>query len=151
MTQTRELSVERRIAAPVEAVWQTIIDRFEEWFCPRPWRAEARDMEWRAGGRSLVVMHGPGGEEMPNEGVILAFEPNRRFVFTDAFTAGWHPSGPFMVGLFEVAPDGEGTRFTATARHWTDEALEQHRTMGFEGGWGAMADQLKTLAEGGAL
>ena len=151
MSNSRELSVERRIAAPVEAVWRTMTNRFEEWFCPRPWRAEARDIEWRPGGRSLVVMHGPNGEEIPNEGLILEYEPNRRFVFTDAFTAGWKPSGPFMVGLFEIAPDGGDTLFTATARHWTDEALEQHRTMGFEGGWGAMADQLKTLVEGGAL
>ena len=151
MTNSRELTVECHIAAPVEEVWRTMTDRFEEWFSPRPWRTEARDIEWRPGGRSLVVMHGPNGEEMPNEGVILEYEPNCRFVFTDAFTAGWRPSGPFMVGLFEIEPDGDGTRFTATARHWTDEALEQHRTMGFEGGWGAMADQLKTLAEGGAL
>lgn len=56
-----------------------------------------------------------------------------------------------MVGLFEIAPDGDGTRFTATARHWTDETLEQHRSMGFEDGWGAKADQLQTLAEGGTL
>lgn len=119
----RELSVERRIAAPIEEVWLTIRDRFEEWFCPRPWRAEARDIEWRAGGRSLVVMHGPNGEEVPNEGVILEYDANRRFVFTDAFKAGWQPSGPFMVGLFAIAPDGEGTRFTATARHWIDETL----------------------------
>ncbi len=151
MTDNRELSVERHIAAPVEDVWRTMTAHFEEWFCPRPWRAEAREIEWRPGGRSLVVMHGPNGEEMPNEGVILEFEPNRRFVFTDAFKAGWQPSGPFMVGLFEVTPDGGDTRFKATARHWTDAELEQHRAMGFEGGWGAMADQLKTLAEGGAL
>ncbi len=151
MSDIRELSVERRIVAPVEAVWRTMTNRFEEWFCPRPWRAEARDIEWRPGGRSLVVMHGPNGEEMPNEGVVLEYDPNRRFVFTDAFTAGWKPSGPFMVGLFEIAPDGDDTCFTATARHWTDEALEQHHSMGFEHGWGAMADQLKTLAEGGTL
>ena len=151
MGGTRELSVERRIAAPLEDVWRIMTDRFEEWFCPRPWRADARDIEWRPGGRSLVVMHGPDGEEMLNEGVILDYEPNSRFVFTDAFTVGWKPSGPFMVGVFEIVPDGDGTRFTATARHWTDEALEQHRSMGFEGGWGAMADQLKTLAEGGEL
>jgi uncharacterized protein YndB with AHSA1/START domain len=151
MSDIRELNVERLINAPVETVWRTMTNRFEEWFCPPPWRAEARDIEWRPGGRSLVVMHGPNGEEMPNEGVVLEYEPNRRFAFTDAFTTGWKPSAPFMVGLFEIAPDGDGTHFTATARHWTDEALEQHRSMGFEGGWGAMADQLKTLAEGGTL
>ena len=147
----RELSVQRHIKAPVTRVWETMVDRFEEWFCPRPWRAEARQVEWRSGGRSLVVMHGPNGEEMLNEGVILDYQPGHRFVFSDAFTGDWQPSGPFMVGLFEIMSEGSGTRFTATARHWTDEAAEQHRTMGFDDGWGAMADQLKTLAEGGAL
>lgn len=144
---TLELSVERRIDAPVEHVWRTMIDRFEEWFCPKPWRAEARDLDWRPGGRSLVVMHGPNGEQMPNEGTVLAFEPNRRFVFTDAFTAGWQPAGPFMVGVFEVEPDGDATRYRASARHWTREAAERHRSMGFDAGWGAAADQLKALAE----
>lgn len=147
----RELSVERHIEAPVTRVWETMMDRFEEWFCPRPWRAEARQVEWRSGGRSLVVMHGPNGEEMPNEGVVLDYQPGHRFVFSDAFTGDWQPSGPFMVGVFEIVSEGSGTRFTATARHWTDEAAEQHRTMGFDDGWGAMADQLKTLAEGGTL
>lgn len=148
---SRELSVERHIEAPVAHVWKTMIDRFEEWFCPLPWRAEAREIAWRPGGRSLVVMHGPNGEEIPNEGIILDFQPERRFVFSDAFIGDWQPSGPYMVGLFEIAADGTGTRFTATARHWTNEAVEQHRAMGFDDGWGAMADQLKTLSEGRSL
>ena len=142
-----ELSVERRIAAPVERVWHVMTARLEEWFYPAPWRAEARTLEWHAGGRSLIVMHGPNGEEMPNEGIVLAVEPNRRFVMTDAFTGDWQPAGPFMVGLFEIEPDGDGTLYRGTARHWTREAMEQHRAMGFEQGWGAAADQLKALAE----
>ncbi len=145
-----ELRIERRIDAAVEYVWQTMIGRFEEWFCPKPWRAEARVLDWRPGGRSLIVMHGPGGEAMPNEGMILAFEPNRRFVFTDAFTGDWQPAGPFMVAAFELAPDGDGTRYRASARHWTQAAMEQHRARGFDAGWGAAADQLKALAEGTA-
>lgn len=142
-----ELSVERRISAPPDHVWRMMTERFEEWFCPRPWRAEARQLDWRPGGRSLVVMHGPNGEEIPNEGVVLAVEPNRRFVFTDAFTDGWHPAGPFIVGVFEIEPSGDATLYRASARHWTAEAMERHRAMGFEAGWGAAADQLKALAE----
>jgi len=144
---TLELSVERQIAAPIEVVWRTMIDRFEDWFCPKPWRADARHVEWRPGGSSLVVMHGPNGEEMPNDGVVLAFEPNRRFVFTDAFTGDWRPAAPFLVAAFEIEPDGDGTRYRATARHWTVEAYNKHREMGFDAGWGAAADQLKALAE----
>lgn len=144
-----ELVIERHIDAPVERVWRAMTEQFEEWFCPAPWRAEARQLEWRPGGRSLVVMHGPDGEEMPNDGVVLAFEPNRRFVFTDALTADWQPTGPFMIGVFEIEPEGSGTLYRGIARHWTREAYEQHRDMGFEAGWGAAADQLKSLAEQG--
>ena len=83
-----ELSVVRHINAPVEQVWRMMTERFEEWFCPKPWRAEARELDWRLGGRSLVVMHRPNGEEVVNEGIVLAFEPHKHFVFTDAFTTG---------------------------------------------------------------
>jgi hypothetical protein len=36
---------------------------------------------------------------------------------------------------------------TATAHHWTEAAA----VLGFEDGWGACADQLKLLCEGGVL
>ena len=104
-------------------------------------------MDLRPGGRAATVMHGPSGEAFPNEGVYLEVITERRIVFTDAFTSGWIPAGPFMVGIFEFEPEGEGTRFTARARHWTDEALEQHKAMGFEQGWGVMAEQLADVAE----
>ena len=53
-----------------------------------------------------------------------------------------------MIGFWEIEPEGSGTRYTARARHWTDEAKAQHEAMGFEAGWGACADQLKALCEG---
>ncbi len=143
-----ELSVERHIAAPPERVWEIMTTRMPDWFCPKPWYVEVIEQDWRAGGRSAMVMHGPDGEAMPQEGVFLEVVPGKRFVFTDAFAAGWQPRGPFMVGFFELTPDGDGTHYKAGARHWTAEAMEQHKTMGFEQGWGAVADQLAALAEG---
>lgn len=100
------------------------------------WRAEARELDWRPGGSSLIVMHGPDGEEVPNDGTVLTFEPNKRFVLTDAFTGDWRPEGPFMVGVFEIEADGDSTLYRASARHWTREAMDQHQKMGFEGGAG---------------
>lgn len=147
MTDPRELSVTRLIDAPLDTVWRIATTRMQEWWCPRPWRVEIVEQDWRAGGRSAMVMHGPNGERMPQEGVFLEVTPGVRFVFTDAFGAGWHPQGPFMVGTMEFAREGNGTRYTASARHWTDEALERHRTMGFEAGWAAVAEQLAALAE----
>lgn len=151
MTDNRELSVTRFIDAPPEKVWDVMVNRQEEWWCPAPWRAEIDHQDRRAGGRCEMTFYGPDGEKMPQNGIYLAFDEGRRFVATDAATIGedgdFTPAGPFMIGFWEIEPEGSGTRYTARARHWTEEAKQQQAEMGFEAGWGACADQLKTLAE----
>ncbi|MBO9575899.1 MAG: SRPBCC domain-containing protein [Sphingobium sp.] len=141
------LSVTIYIEAAPAHVWQVMTERQEEWWCPRPWRVEIVEQDWRAGGRASMTMHGPDGETMPNEGVFLEVTPGVRYVVTDAFHAGWKPAGPFMVGIWAIEPEGSGTRFTGSARHWTKEARDQHKAMGFEAGWGVVAQQLKELCE----
>jgi uncharacterized protein YndB with AHSA1/START domain len=148
-----DLTVERRIDAPPSRVWQIMTERITEWWCPKPWSTTIGKLEWRPGGAFHLIMRGPKGEadcqgEESVGGVLLELEPERRFAFTDAYSAGWEPQTPFMVGIFEIAPDGDGTLYRATARHWTAEAMEKHREMGFTQGWSAVADQLAGLAEG---
>jgi uncharacterized protein YndB with AHSA1/START domain len=64
-----------------------------------------------------------------------------------------HPGGTSVLrmlgpnGEVNEHPGFEGTRYTATARHWTPESTLHHKEMGFEEGWGKVADQLKTLCE----
>ena len=141
------LSITRLIDAPVDVVWKVATERLTEWWCPKPWTTEIVEMDWRAGGRSAMTMHGPEGEEHPQEGVFLEVTSGKRFVFTDAYTVGWVPQNPFMTGVFEFADEGGKTRYTASARHWTEKAFKQHEAMGFEDGWGAVAEQLAALAE----
>ena len=150
MTDTRELRITRYIDAPPETVWDAMVDRQEEWWCPKPWRAEFDVKETRAGGRCDVTMYGPEGEVHPHNGIYLAFDEGKRFVTTDAVQGDFEPARPFMIGIWEIEPEGIGTRYTARARHWTDEAKAEHEKMGFEQGWGACADQLKALCEAGA-
>ena len=144
-----ELSVTRFIAASPEKVWDVMTNRQEEWWCPRPWSIEMVAQERRPGGRSAMIMRGPEGEEMPLEGIFLAWDEGRRFVTTDAVDSQLRPAGPFMIGSWEIEPEGEGTRYTASARHWTEEAMRQHEDMGFAQGWSACADQLAQLCEEG--
>jgi len=145
--ELRELQVSRHIAAPPARVWRIITERLPEWWCPKPWTTEVRELEWRPGGPFSFTMRGPGGEQEAGDGVLLEVVPERRFVFTDAVNARWQPQPAFMIGIFELAPEGAGTRYTASARHWSDEALAQHESMGFADGWRAVADQLAALAE----
>lgn len=146
-TQDLILGIDLFIEAPTDLVWTIMTQRQPEWFCPKPWAVEIIEQDWRPGGRSASIFRGPNGEAMPNEGIFLEVVPGRRFVETDAFTAGWKPAGPFMVGTWEIEPEGSGTRYRAFARHWTKEAYEQHRAMGFEAGWMAAAEQLKAICE----
>ena len=101
------------------------------------------------GGASLIVMASPEGQEMPNPGQWLEVIPNRKLVFTDAFTGNWVPKegAPFFVAEITFEDAGAGkTKYTAKARHWTAEAKTQHEQMGFIPGWTICAKQLEALA-----
>lgn len=143
-----ELSVTRYIAATPAVVWSVLALRQEEWWCPAPWKVRIDEQDPRPGGVSRMTMLGPDGEEWPQDGLILAWDEGRRIVSTDAITGDFAPAGPFMIGIWEIAPEGEGTRYTATARHWREEDAKAHLEMGFEQGWMAAANQLAAICEG---
>jgi len=142
-----ELSVTRYIDAKPDKVWSIMVDRTEEWWCPKPWRAEIEAQDRRPLGVCNMTFYGPDGEQSPQNGVYLAYDEGKRFVTTDAVTADFEPSGPFMIGIWEIEPEGDGTRYTARARHWSAETAKQHEEMGFTEGWGVCADQLRALCE----
>ena len=149
MTDARELSISRLIQASPETVWKIYVERTTEWFCPRPWTTPVVDWDLRVGGRANVEMASPEGERHPYSGVFLEVDPGRKLVSTGALTEGWVPqSGDLdFVRIDTFEPEAGGTRYTSTARHWDEKTAEKHRTVGFEQGWGAVADQLAALAE----
>ena len=146
----RELVLTRIIDVPREKLYRAWTDAevLKQWFAPRPFTTPVAELDVRAGGANRIVMRDAEGNDYPNAGVYLEVVPNEKIVFTDAFTEAWTPSDkPFFVGTvtFEDLGDGK-TRYTATARHWTEEARQQHEAMGFHTGWGICADQLAALA-----
>jgi len=145
------LRIARRLDAPLAAVWRcwSEPDLLMRWYCPLPWRVTQARMDMRPGGAFSVVMEGPEGERQDLPGVWLVIEPGKRLVFTDAFTQGFMPAGkPFMTGEILFAPAQEGgVDYVAMAHHWSAEDMETHRTMGFDEGWNAVADQLEALAK----
>lgn len=149
MSDHFELGVTRLIQASPEAVWKIYVERTGEWFCPRPWTTPVVEWDLRPGGRANVEMQSPEGERHAYSGVFLEVVPGRRLVSTGALTEGWLPQAGEMnfVRIDTFEPEGEGTRYAAVARHWDEKAMQAHRAMGFEQGWGAVADQLAELAE----
>ena len=147
-TAEHELSITRLIAAPPETVYRVWTERTGEWWAPKPYTTPVVELDLQPGGRGRMDMRAPDGTDMPNEGIFLEVVPNQKLVFTDAFKAGWIPQDPFMVVIVTFEPEGAGTRYTARVRHWSAETMKRHEEMGFHEGWGIVAGQLATLAEG---
>lgn len=142
----RELILTRVFDASPDKLYRawTEPELMNQWFCPRPWTAIVIENDVRPGGASKIMMRGPEGQEFPNHGVYLDVVPNKRLVFTDAFTKAWEPSEKaFMVAEVEFEDIGNGqTRYTARARHWSMDDLRAHEKMGFHEGWAKAAEQL---------
>jgi uncharacterized protein YndB with AHSA1/START domain len=152
-TEGYELRLERLLDAPRANVWRcwTEPKLLEQWFHPRFWTTEVKTLEPHPGGASHIVMRGPDGEVSDGVGVFLEAVPERRLVFTNAFTSGWIPSGqpsvaPFMTTIIEMSDEDGKTRYVVRALHWTEEARKQHEEMGFHEGWKQTAGQLEVLA-----
>ncbi len=146
----RDLILTRHFDAAPEAVYRAWTDPelLRQWFVPAPWTIAHADVDARPGGASLIVMRSPEGEEMPNPGVYLEVVPNRRLVFTDAYTTAWVPADkPFMTVIVTFDEEAGGTRYTARARHWTNADRQAHEDMGFHEGWSRCAEQLAALLE----
>lgn len=155
-----DLRIERVIDVPVELVWRawTEPELIKQWFCPRPWGVSSCTIDLRPGGAFNTVMRSPEGQDFPNEGSILEVVPQRRLVWTDALTAGFRPAnkgyaskgmGFSLTGVIELQPEGQGTRYTATALHANAEGAKQHAELGFMEGWNTALDQLVELMKKG--
>ncbi|MCS4292877.1 uncharacterized protein YndB with AHSA1/START domain [Comamonas sp. BIGb0152] len=145
----QDLVLSRLINAPAATLYRCWTEPalLQQWFVPKPWTIASADVDVRVGGGSQIVMCDPQGNQYPNAGVYLEVVPDRRLVFTDAYTAGWVPSAkPFMTAIINFEPEAGQTRYTATVRHWSEETRKQHEAMGFHTGWGVATDQLVALA-----
>ena len=148
---TYSLQLTRDMNVAVDKLFKawTTPERMGEWFCPKPWKVTEARLDVRAGGSSYILMEGPEGEKIPNHGIYLEVVPNKKLVFTDAYTSAWVPSEkPFMTAVVEFEDLGNGrTRYVATAYHWTEEDMKSHEQMGFHEGWGIVASQLEEVAK----
>ena len=150
MSDNNELVLERLLDASPDKIFRcwTEPHLITQWFAPKPYETPSAQVDLRVGGRSLVLMRSPDGHEMPCPGTYLEIVPNRKLVFTDAYTGDWEPSAkPFMTGILTFEPEGSKTRYTARVRHWSAEDKAAHEQMGFHTGWGQCADQLEALAK----
>jgi uncharacterized protein YndB with AHSA1/START domain len=151
MTADHELVLTRLIDAPRAKLFRcwTEPKLLQQWFGPAPYTTPVAEVDLRVGGASNMVMRSPDGHEIPCPGTYLEIVPDRKLVFTDAYTGDWVPKNgkPFMTAIITFDDEDGKTRYTARVRHWSADDKKTHEDMGFHSGWGQCADQLAALAK----
>ena len=145
-----DLAMERFVGASPAAVFRAWTDpaQVAAWWGPHGFANHLCAVDAVPGGHYTIHMKGPEGQEFPSQGVFLEVVPNKKLVFTDAYTRAWEPSAkPFMTATVTFEDQGGRTKYTARALHWSVEDMKTHEKMGFHEGWNLCADQLEKLAK----
>lgn len=145
-----DLVLERVVDVPPALMWRawTEPEHLKKWFAPAPWTIADCEIDLMPGGRFRTVMRSPEGEEHPGDGCFLEVVPQKKLVFTDALAPGYRPAeGAFFTAVITFEPHGDGTKYTAVAKHKDPETRNQHKEMGFHEGWGTCLDQLVALVK----
>lgn len=149
-----DLTIERVVPASPARVWRAWTEpaQVQRWFSPRPWQVAECRIDLRPGGEFHVVMRGPDGDESISAGCYLELIPERRLVWTLMLAPGFRPVHrdhpvPGFTAIITFAPEGTGTRYSATAMHLAPGDAATHAEMGFHDGWGTVLTQLAELCQ----
>lgn len=85
--KNKKINVKREFAAPVLKVWAawTKSELLDQWWAPKPWRAETKKMDFKVGGFWLYAMVSPEGERHWGRVDYKTIAPLKSFSARDAF------------------------------------------------------------------
>lgn len=85
--ENNTIHIKREFDANLQLVWQawTTAELLDQWWGPKPWRAETKTMDFREGGFWLYAMVGPKGEKHWSKTNYIAIEKEKSFTQKDGF------------------------------------------------------------------
>lgn len=143
----KKLTVTRRFNAPIADVWRawTESEILDQWWGPKPWRAETKEMDFRVGGHWLYAMVGPEGEKHWARADYTAIDPQTSFSGLEGFcdeNGVINPGMPRSQWHRRFEEDGDGTTVIQEETFESEEALQMVLEMGFEEGFATGLRQL---------
>ncbi len=83
----RKLVVVREFDAPLEQVWKasTEKDLLDQWWAPKPWKAETKSMDFREGSTWFYSMVGPDATRSHCRVDYKTIIPNKTFYWRRCF------------------------------------------------------------------
>jgi uncharacterized protein YndB with AHSA1/START domain len=143
----KKITVTRQFDADVETVWDmwTKPDMLDQWWAPKPWRAETKSLDFEPDGKWLYAMVGPEGESHWAMVQYTKIDRLKSFEGTDSFSddkgnkTADLPQTKWKVDFKKAAG---GTEITATVSANDKATLEKLLEMGFEQGFVMGLDNL---------
>lgn len=145
--ETATVNVKREFAATVDKVWAawTQAELLDQWWAPKPWKAQTKLMDFRVDGSWLYAMVGPDGSGEYCKADYHAISPKENFQYEDSFC---DPNG-----VMKQTPLNSkwSVSFSAMGEHSMVEIVIKHKNledlvtiieMGFKEGFTAGMENL---------
>ncbi len=148
--ENRKINVKREFAAPLSKVWAawTQSGLLDQWWAPKPWKAQTKTMDFREGGYWLYAMVGPDGEQHWARADFKSITPLKSFAASDAFcdeNGNINHSFPQSHWTNEFSETANSTTVTIQIQYDELDQLEKIIEMGFKEGFTAALENLDDL------
>ncbi|SFF02382.1 PhnB protein [Chitinophaga sp. CF118] len=140
--QKRKLTVVRSFGAQLDHVWKawTESEILDQWWAPKPYRAETKTMDFREGGFWLYCMVGPEGDRTWCRVDYKTIELLKTITSTDRFcdeNGNENRDFPAMDWRKEFSQTGDDTTVKVEVTFAKDSDMETIIKMGFQEGFTA--------------
>ena len=148
--ENNTIVINREFNANIELVWQawTTAELLDQWWGPKPWRAETQTMDFREGGFWHYAMVSPEGEKHWAKATYISIVKEKSFTGKDGFcdeNGMINPAFPQNLWKNLFTANNEQTMVTITLTFDKLEDLEMTISMGFKEGFTMGLNQLDEL------
>jgi uncharacterized protein YndB with AHSA1/START domain len=145
-----KMFITREFAGTVEDVWKAWTDPklLDQWWAPKPWKAETKSMDFREGGRWVYCMVGPEGEKHWALAEYHKIVPQKSFEGLNAFAdeaGNINTELPLMDWKVVFKSAAIGTKVEIEITYSSKEDMEKIIETGFQEGFTAAHDNLDEL------
>lgn len=149
----KKFTITRYYDAEPSLVWKawTTSELLEQWWAPRPWRAETKEMKFKEGGHWHYAMVGPDQDRQWCKVEFIKINAEKSFEVKNFFCdESGAPAADPMLSLWrnEFHPSGKGTKLVVEITAATKAPLEKMLELGFEQGFGMALGNLEEVLAG---
>ena len=146
----KQLLVARNFNAPVKTVWKAWTDPklLDEWWAPKPWKAETTSMDFKNGGTWIYSMNGPEGEKHWARADFEKIDSFKSYEAKDSFcdeNGTINHEIPGMHWLVKFIEDNSKTKVEVIVTFESVEALQTIVQMGFKEGFSMAHENLDQI------